>query len=389
MVSMAAVLVRRGDDVDTLDIPYRQILINITGRAGAAWEHHLLLVRINETEWITADSDRVVAHDKLANEVFRTLDRNAAFPEDCKPLLALAELEDGGLEDLLARAKAHADVLGISVAVSIAPGETGGQWLYADPAHPKFGTIVPSGLLTPATTRMEGSAGLLQVALGGNPDRFRWCFIEYVADDGVDRWRVDKREGAGRDPRLLPALPAITGAPTEASFREAWAQSVDPLTDLLGAPDALTPMGSQLALSSSPPASVALEYCRLQGFHPKSQIAIEYCLGIFSLYLIFVRDRLNGRRLYVAQHIARRCLQIQRAVEKNSKAPDFSGLDPLLRHAEAAVGKVHAPEVDKFLTQTAKDEGKLLQNIRLNKEEAEKEKVQRGKNKGNDKNDGG
>ena len=82
-------------------------------------------------------------------------------------------------------------------------------------------------------------------------------------------------------------------------------------------------------------------------------------------------DRLDPMRSSVAEHISRKILQQQKAIKRNPKAPDFTGLEEYDRHATGAKGEMHSPEWDKHVSELQRNQALIDRNQRLVTEERE------------------
>ena len=102
---------------------------------------------------------------------------------------------------------------------------------------------------------------------------------------------------------------------------------------------------------------------------PLTAAAIELRWAVHAVYLLGAVDRLNLPRLTAAEHLARRILQIQRAVVRNPRAPDFEALEVFGRHLPSTSQPMRSPYFDKFVTEEQKVSAFLLRQHRLFKEE--------------------
>ena len=128
-----------------------------------------------------------------------------------------------------------------------------------------------------------------------------------------------------------------------------------------------------------PPAYTA-QFLRSAGLGAKSSIAIEYGYLIHLLYLFMVTDRLNPRASTAMEHLARRCLQIQRAAQRNPRNPDFDGLEEYMRHASDSTGMAYTPGFDRHISERQKAESQILKQHRLQREENEHDSKKKKKN---------
>ena len=104
-----------------------------------------------------------------------------------------------------------------------------------------------------------------------------------------------------------------------------------------------------------------------------------------GLWLEGCVDRVNSRQLASAEHRARRLLQIQRAVRKNPRNPEFDGLESFMMHMPSSAGVAHAPKFDKYIAEEQKTQAQILKQQRMQKEEVDADADRRQKK---DKNNG-
>ena len=84
-----------------------------------------------------------------------------------------------------------------------------------------------------------------------------------------------------------------------------------------------------------------------------------------------VRDRLDLRHSSAAEHVARRILQIQEAVEKCARAPEFSGLEDFMTHCSDSGAVISAPKFTAHIADRQKAKSTVLKQYRLAREETE------------------
>ena len=117
------------------------------------------------------------------------------------------------------------------------------------------------------------------------------------------------------------------------------------------------------------------------GASPKAGVVIEHGLGLMLLHYLACVDRLNVRNLAAVELLCRRLLQIQRAVRKNPRQPDFEGLEGYVAHALDPSGGVLAFAFDRFYAGTQKDTTFILKQNRLAREEQVSESNRKAKAK--------
>ena len=359
----------------TLDVGETQVLLRLT---NGQYEHNVLLRRVSAAVWIVAGPDLDVTAEDLSTEPeIVPLTRSGQFPLAGRPFSAFDHLGEAELNGLRARAAQLAEVLGGPSSSAGAPSDS--AWLFADTGFSLFGTEVPATIISDAAAFKPQDAAALVSADDGHGRR--WTFAERVVPKDKDEWVRDKREGGGHDPRLLvtDALPNRVlpiGLAVQATSKKA---ALHP--NFAGANATSEVLGSMESCGLEPAGFVA-DFLTKSGISPTSGLAAEYAYLIHAIFLMLCVDRIDGRATASMEHMCRRVLQIQRAVKKNPKSPDFGGLDAYMRHAELPMGMSRSPLFDQYIMEQQKVEGKVLQNSRLNQEEQDKVKNQKPKNPG-------
>ena len=374
------------------DVAEKQVLIRMEGEPQGYWLH-LLMLRLDNARWVTVDPQMEMVVEDLSGEELIPVPRASPLPAAGRPYLVHDPIDEAGMIALRARAVALAEIHG--GAPLMAPLTGPNSWFHADPSAASFGQEVPMATLSnPAATRIAGSVGLLRLD-GLTAESERWTHIERVTRSDLAHWMAEKREGAGRDPRLS-GLAATTGAAPKALFRDAMAAcplpAVLPDATVFEGPSALQDLLATLQKSGLEPQAYTAQLLRNSGLSPKSSIGIELSYAIHTIYLYMVQDRLNPYCSSAMEHVARRILQIQRGTQRNPRAPEFDGLEEYMRHTGDQTGGVVSPGFDKHVAERQKTESLILKQHRLQREELdhdEKRKKNRpdGQKGGGDKND--
>ena len=96
-------------------------------------------------------------------------------------------------------------------------------------------------------------------------------------------------------------------------------------------------------------------------------------------------DRLDPFHNSALEHSCRRMLQIQQAIRRSPKSPDFEGLDEYMRHSDDLKGHVVAPKFDAHIMERRKAGSMILKQSRLQREEVAADSKRRGGKNQNDK----
>ena len=376
---MPVVVTAAGPTANTmsLDLPERQVLVGMQDENEGYWLH-LLMVRLDQARWVTVDPMLDIAVDDLSGEELIPIARRSPFPAAGRPLLVHSPLDEATLTGLRVRAQAMAEIHGMPGAGAPLAGAAG--WYHADTAQASFGEEVPvAQVADPGVTRFAGSVGLLKLeAHAGETEK--WVHIERVMRTDVEAWRAEKREGHGRDPRLssLSVVGPLVPMPL---FRQALAgcpQPAKPTHDkVFEGPAALHDLLLSIQKSGLEPPAYVAQFMRNSGLNSKSSVGIEYTYLVHLLYMFMVQDRLNPYACASMEHLARRCLQIQRAVQRNPRSPEFDGLEEYMRHAADSSGAAFTPGFDRHIAERQKTESQILKQHRLQREELEHENKHR------------
>ena len=243
----------------TLDVPEKQVLLILDPpEGGVEYEHHVLLRRLDAARWVCLDTNLTVdAYNMNEEEQIIPLGRNSQFPIAGRPIRALDHVTADAMNAFRARAAQLADVLvgpmgGVAVATASSVVAT---WVFSDPAHPLFETPVPPEVLQSEDSFVGRKAtGIVLARVDESAVEPRWTSAERVRDPDMTTWFRAKREGAGRDPRVLPMTDATSrGARGICLFRDAWeagdSSSLAPASARFHGSAALPELGSSIAES--------------------------------------------------------------------------------------------------------------------------------------------
>jgi len=299
--------------------------------------------------------------DFMGKEMY-ALQRASPFPLPGRPYLAFDQLTTSELELLRAEALVVAELHGHRREVS-ATSSSDVVWLYSDPALEEFNTLVPTKLVEESVKNVvRASVGLVQ-SLNG------WTTMERVKVVDREVWLGEKRSGGGRDPR-------VSGRSQEAGrplFREA-VKEMKPQTmpgNIFVGPPAVKEVTRSVVSSGHEPAGCQSVWETASGVARKSGICMEHALLLTLLWIMATVDLIDLFNSSAAEFISRRILMIEKAVKRNPRQPDFTGLDAFLSHALDPGGGVLSPELDKHIAELQKAEAMTMKSYRQNREEQE------------------
>jgi len=107
------------------------------------------------------------------------------------------------------------------------------------------------------------------------------------------------------------------------------------------------------------------------GVHPAAGCTIEFKNLLEIMRHLLLHDQVNVGTLAGAELIARRCLQIQRAVRRSARHPNFTGLEAMLSSALDETGGVVTSKFDEFVAKEQKQQAEIMKQHRLWNDEQE------------------
>ena len=124
------------------------------------------------------------------------------------------------------------------------------------------------------------------------------------------------------------------------------------------------------------------------GFSLTSTVGMQLNAEMYALHLLVTEDRLDPYNVSAVEHLSRSCLRLMRAVKRNAKAPDFTGMHEYLAHMGDGGNAAHTPALDRHIADLHRDSAQFMKQMRLQKEEedheskSKKNKKDKGKGKG-------
>ena len=356
-----------------LDVPEAQVAIDFFDDEAFHWHHRLLLVRGAPGHWITCSPDHELEYMNLTSHRVVPLTRGGTIPERIRGnFYMFDEMDDDDLVRIRVEALQLARVVGIDTAAAAAGvPAVPDQWIVADTAHEKFGEPIRLDLAgDPSRFIMKDAIGMANI---GDADD-DWVAIENVAlDDHISRTSA-KQAGPGRDACLLPIKRTHRGV-RRSSLSDALGQFQTVAQDdwLFREPRSLTEFLEGIEATRLDLPAYHGHWIKRSGVHPKVSVAVEFGNILEVLRHLICYDQLDVSNVTGAELIARRALQIQRAVRQNPRQPSFEGLEAMLSTALGESGGVVTSKFDEFKANEQKNTAATLKQQRLWREERDHE----------------
>ena len=121
------------------------------------------------------------------------------------------------------------------------------------------------------------------------------------------------------------------------------------------------------------------------GVNPSGSVAREVRLAFDYLRAMQSYDQLNMQALASVELICSRIIVCQRAVRRNPKAPDFTGLERFVQSNFDETGGLKTTQFDKYMAEQQKTNATVLKSLCQDIEEQENERNrQANRQKGGD-----
>lgn len=348
-----------------LDIQEPQVCVNYPNDPQFTWHHRVLLCRVNAGRWLALTPDHeITVHDlnTLPNIV---LDRGGEFPPGIRnSTYAFDPIDTSALTVFKRRAKLQAAILGEAEDLE---AQRALIWVFSDPSDSLFGTVLDSDAMEdPSRGTAINDVG---VALHEGLVRH----VVRIARDDLDDWRKERRSGA-QDQRTLGVHYDANGV-RHLRFRDAVnmmkADAHDEWT--FDGPIACPEFLTAIMQGAGNPVSYHAEWVRLSGVAEGSAVCHDHRHLMECLRLGACVDQLDIMNLALGENIVRRIIQIETAVERNPRHPDFTGLGVVEGGVTTDKGAARVPKFREHIAARQKEHAQILRHERLYKEEQEKE----------------
>jgi hypothetical protein len=346
----------------TLDIPEVQIIVEYPLDAGGFyWHHRVLLKRVTQGIWMCLTPDLEVVRHDLGAIRHVVLERAADFPAPQRAFVYCFDLVSRAtLESKKRLAATQATLLGDGDAAEVHSA----LWVVADSRRDDFGDQVASELLNaPATgiafetkgvVTLEGEEVFVQRILASELVAFK---ATKTGDENDLRLLGDHRDGSGK--RRLELGPSVE-LMRESAF-------VDfPLSgDVRAAKELL----SAIVVGPGSLPRYHTEWQRLSGISEHAALVYTHRTICEVLRLMHSYDQVDISNLAGGEQLCRWLIQLETAVERNPRAPDFAGLDIFMGGSTTAEGKAMTSKFTEHISNKLKERAAIWKQERLYKEE--------------------
>ncbi|CAE8612690.1 unnamed protein product, partial [Polarella glacialis] len=343
---------------------------------GFFWHHRILLKRIAGPTWLALTPDHDICRHNLETSRHLVLERAAQFPAAQRAFVyAFDPIDRATLEGFKRIAATQAALLGDGGDVEVQSF----LWVICDVSRPDYGNAVDSRMVNDPLTGVAFEAkGIVKM---GNEE----VVVEKVQADHLAAWAAKTVKDAG-DIRLLGDHRDAAGkrkldlSSAVAMMRESKIDDF-PLQGVRACREYLS------AISEGPGNIVSYhsEWVRLSGVNEASAVCHTHRTLAETLRLLVSFDQVDLSNMAGGEQLVRWIIQIETAVERNPKLPDFSGLDIVTGATTSAEGKALAPKFGEWITERMKSRATIWKSQRQYNEERRGSVKDKGAGKGKDK----
>jgi hypothetical protein len=358
----------------TLDLPERQVLVDFFDDPnGLTWHQRMLLQATAAAGvWVSATPDHDVERIDLNRHRVLALGRNCAFPDGHRGQIYYFDpIADDDLRRLRQQGRDLLAVLGAPPAAA-ATDVAGGVWRVANTSSDSFGEEVPAQLLADAEQFIQAPAGGYEAyAVGLAYIDEAWTHVQLVEAADYDSWLRGLTTLAARDPRVIGDKRDSSGKRRFMDFKDSLNKYTVPKTPEFGLTGQRVTMELVTALSSSGMEWMShhLDFVHKSGLSTTSGVCRSHRRVSETLQALQQIDQVNLPALVGVEILCRFLVQIETAVARNPKVPDFQDLDALVGSTVNEVGGLVLPEYNKFIAQAQQAEAFTLKQRRLWREE--------------------
>lgn len=362
----------------TLDISEAQVLIDLFDDPnGYRWHHRVLLVATPAAGvWIASSPGFSVERLDLNAHRVRALGRHSRLPENeySESYVFDSPIRDEDLRHIRTQAQELARVLGVTALGGTAPGvgASDGAWIVADPSAPSFGDELPlaisgdpSQFISPPEPGSEAYSSALALLDGA----WTWCQCVPPGDRG--EWMRSLVSSHGCDGRLLGDDRDRATGHRYFTFSESYGRfsvPTDPPFALSGQRAAFEYIRA-LRGSGMEWVGHHLDFVHKSGLSPMSGTCSSHRRVYEALQCSQQHDLLNLPGPHGCEVLVRYLIQIETAVARSPRSPDFQDLDAISATTVNEFGGLVLPEYSRFVARLQKDEAFTLKQQRQWREE--------------------
>ena len=353
----------------SLDIDDLQVIVEFDGDDEEfKWHHRVALHRLGPGRWVMLTPDFDLEVVDLNTQGYRLLARHANFPRGlANQIYAFDPLHPSDLIRYKKSARTYQALLGD---LDLDPDENT-IWVVCDTRDEKFGEFVPAALTEGDALTEVGSRGIVE---WDNVNRFCELIEVKDKDKTILSWRA-----ADHDCRILPIVRDRGGKRTR-TLRDAVSGFTEDVQDdwpHLG-PRALGELVRSVAEAVESWTLYHSEWERNSGIATGSSLCHEHRILCESFRLFGAVDQVNLPNLAGAELLARRLIQIEMAVERSARSPDFSGLSSVMAGPTTETGAAVTKNFTEWIASRQKDRAQFLKQDRTLREEQQKERERSG-----------
>ena len=360
----------------TLDVREPQILLHVPDDAdGYPWHHRLLVLQIKAGRWVSLDPELELQTVDLDSVDYVLLDRHGDFPpEKYQDVFAFEPLPQSEVGGYRRKARTFLALHGDGDAAADQQ-----IWVVADPRDEFFGTVVSQQVIEESEYVVEGGVkGIVE-----HEEEYR--FVEKIGKSELDA-TMKKWRAADADCRIFKIQRDAAGNRNRSLADTAPLLSEEAMPDWPHSGERSFKEASDAVLRTSQNwKTYHLTWKQESGVATGSSLCHEHEVLCEAFRFGHEVDQINASNLCSFELLMRRMIQIEMAVSRNSKAPDFTGLSVVLSSVVDGSGAIQTKGFHKWVADKNESRARIMKSERLYYEErAATRKKQKGDQKGKD-----
>ena len=356
--------------IRALDIAEQQVLIDFFGDPGGFWWHaRILLVKTSQPGvWVVTSPDWETQRCNLNDHRVVPMLRNGPIPAGYEHLAYVFDNppDAGELARVRREGAELAAILGLPSELS-APQAALGDWRIADTSHSEFGEAIPDQVAAdpqqfvspPAAGSEKYPVALAMV------DRC-WVSVARVRSEDLSVWKYELVTATGHDDRITGDERDEVSGKRSTTFADTFSYLSEPkapVFPLLGK-RVLLEYARVLRSNGMDWMTHHMDFVHKSGVSTTSGSARAHRKVSEALQSLQTVDQCNLPALVACEQLCRYLVQIESAVTRNPRCPDYSDLEVISGSTLNAHGALVLPEYSQYVAQVQRDEAFVLKQRR-------------------------
>jgi hypothetical protein len=353
------------DVTRSLDVSDIQVIVEFPDdEGGMFWHHRLAMLRVSPGRWVMLTPDYDLEIVDLNTQSHRVVGRNTPFPRaQAAYVYAFDPISSSEIKRQKKLARGYQALLGDGAIDEVERAE----WVVCDPSDDYFGKSVPQDI-------MDDEDAAIEFNTKGVVD---WDgelrFVESVDSKKIADY-VKARRTSDLDCRIRPVTRDSSGNRTKRLREVVGELSEEKMADWphLG-PRAALEFITAVSESAESWTLYHSEWERASGISTGSTLCHEHRILCDAMRLFCSLDQLNAPNIAGIELLIRRLIQIEMAVDRSARAPDFTGLATVLAGPTTESGSAVTKNFTEWIAGRQRDRAQVMKQERIFREESKQD----------------